>query len=60
LAGAAQDAVLKPNVSKEPLTAEQIAVYRALLEDYTKGRDGGLNLASKTAPFEMSGPSYEE
>ncbi len=38
----------KPKVSSHPLTVEQIAVYRAVLEDYTKGADGALNLAKET------------
>ena len=44
----------KPKVSKEPLTAEQAAVYRALLEDYTNGTDSTLNIANKTYPLEES------
>jgi hypothetical protein len=33
---AAQDHTPKPKVSKDPLTTEQIAVYRAVLENYVK------------------------
>jgi hypothetical protein len=46
----------KPKVSSDPLTAEQSAVYRAVLGDYTKGASGSLNLANKTEPLEGPGP----
>jgi hypothetical protein len=46
----------KPVISKDPLTAEQIAVYRAMLETYTKGdKDSALNIANVTDPFTMNG-----
>ena len=51
---AAQDEVPKPKVSSDPLTAEQIAVYRAVLEDYMKGSDGALNLANQTEPLKRA------
>jgi hypothetical protein len=41
----------KPVISKDPLTAEQIAIYRAVLQDYTQGEDAALNIADVTAPF---------
>lgn len=46
-----QDRTEKPVISKEPLTAEQIAVYRAVLMDYTQGEDTKLNIANITEPF---------
>jgi hypothetical protein len=46
----AQDNSQKPQLSKDPLTADQIAIYRVVLEDYVKGSDGALNLANKTNP----------
>lgn len=42
----------KPKVNSHPLTVEQIAVYRAVLEDYTKGAGGALNLAKETELLE--------
>jgi len=36
-----QEDAPKPKVSDEPLTAEQIAVYRAVLRDYLKGQTAG-------------------
>jgi len=33
-------------VSNDPLTTEQIAVYRAVLGGFLKGSDGALNLAN--------------
>jgi hypothetical protein len=41
----------KPVLSKDPLTAEQIAVYRAVLMRYTGGGDTALNIANVTDPF---------
>jgi hypothetical protein len=38
-------------LSKDPLTAEQIAVYRAILANYTKGVDAALNISNVTDPF---------
>ncbi len=55
LGAATQNEAPKPKVSNEPLTAEQVAVYRAVLEDYTKDADGALNLANKTEPLDQSG-----
>jgi len=54
--GVAQTHDAKPRLSEQPLTAEQIAIYRAVLEDYTKGSDVALNLASRTVPLKISGP----
>jgi hypothetical protein len=59
-AAAAQDEVPKPRVSKDPLTTEQVAVYRAVLKDYVRGSDSSLNLAEKTEPLEQSGPLSDE
>lgn len=50
-----QDRVLKPIVNDAPLTAAQVAIYRAVLEDYAKGSDGKLNVANRTEPLEQSG-----
>lgn len=52
----AEDKQPKPKLSKDPLTTEQIAVYRAVLTNYMQGGKGTLNLANKTEPLEMSGP----
>jgi hypothetical protein len=60
VAGATQEDAPKPKVSKDPLTAEQIAVYRTVLRDYTKGSGGSLNLADKTEPLDQSGPFFDK
>ena len=57
---ATQDDAPKPKVSKAALTAEQIAVYRAVLDDYTKGSDGSLNLANKTEPVDQPAPFFDK
>jgi hypothetical protein len=44
----------KPVISRDPLTVDQVAVYRAVLADYTKGEDSPLNLANRTEPFRMN------
>jgi hypothetical protein len=54
MAAATQDDAPKPKVSKHPFTTEQIAVYRAVLEDYRNGFDGALNVASKSEPLDQS------
>lgn len=55
LSAVAQDDQKKPEVSKDPLTPEQLAVYRAVLADYI-GTDGdaSLNLARQTVPLDPS------
>jgi hypothetical protein len=55
--GATQKAEAPAPSSKEPLTAEQIAIYRAVLIDYFKDSRQWLNLSNKTAPLRLSGPS---
>jgi len=49
-----QENAPKPKVSDDPLTTEQIAVYRAVLSDFLKGSDGALNLANLTEPLDQS------
>jgi hypothetical protein len=60
VAVATQEDAPKPKVSKDPLTAEQIAVYRAVLRGYTNGSDGKLNVANKTEPLDQSGPFFDK
>jgi len=50
----AQDETQKAKVSKDALSDEQMAVYRAVLNDYMKDSSGGtLNLSNKTYPLEL-------
>jgi hypothetical protein len=56
----AQDGAPKPKVSKDSLTAEQIAIYRAVLQDYMKDSDDSLNLADKTVLLDQPGQVSEE
>ena len=60
LAVAAQDNTAKAKISNAPLTAEQIAVYRAVLKDYLRESDGALNLANVTEPLDHSRPMFDE
>ena len=46
-----QDESPKPKVSKDALSDEQLAVYRAVLNDYMKDSRSTLNLSSKTYPL---------
>jgi hypothetical protein len=56
--GAAQNAETpQAKVSSEALTAEQIAVYRTVLENYIKDSKDTLNLANKTESLSLSFPS---
>lgn len=57
---AAQDQTSETKISDEPLTADQIAVYRAVLRDYLKDSDGSLNLANITEPLDQSNKSCFE
>jgi hypothetical protein len=44
-----------PQLSKEPLTNEQVAIYREVLQNYVKDlKDMQLNLANKTVPLDQS------
>jgi hypothetical protein len=51
LAAHAQDNAPKLKVSGESLTAEQIAVYRAALQDIQRDSKDALNLANTTEPI---------
>ena len=55
-----QEGTPKPTVSSDSLTPDQVAVYRAVLRDYTKGSDGALNLANRTEPVDESRPMFDE
>lgn len=58
LASGAQNDASKPKVSSEPLTTEQIAVYRAVLSDYLKVYKGVLNVSNKTELLDQSDSSF--
>ena len=60
LCAVTQDQTPKPKISDEPLTADQIAIYRAVLKDYTKGSKGPLNVANTTEPLDDSRPMFDE
>lgn len=60
LSATAEDKQPKPEISKDPLTHEQVAVYRAVLVDYVKAKDGSLNLADKTEPLARSGSFWPD
>lgn len=45
---------VKPTLSKNPLTDEQVAVYRAFLQFYEHGTDKQLNVADTTEWLDMS------
>jgi len=50
----AQDS--KPELSKTPLSADQIAVYRTFLASYDNGSDGILNLGDRTTQLDFTSP----
>ncbi len=50
----------KPKVSDRPLTAEQLAVYRAVLPRMMDDDKQTINLAVQTVPLETSGPTGDE
>ncbi|HSY90926.1 MAG TPA: hypothetical protein VK812_06105 [Candidatus Binatus sp.] len=43
----------KPSVSADPLTAEQVAIYRAALADFKTGRARTPQIANTTVPLRM-------
>jgi hypothetical protein len=43
-------------VSAVPLTTEQVAIYRTVLEDFLKDSKDRLNVANKSEPLDESGP----
>ena len=50
-----------PKISSEPLTAEQIEIYRAVVNDYIKEtRNAALNVSNKTSPLDLTGPLFEK
>jgi hypothetical protein len=51
LSGAAQSTP-KPKLTVEPLTSEQISIYRAFIADYDNGSKYILNMAQTTDTFE--------
>lgn len=55
-----QDASPKTRVSTDPLTTEQIAIYRAVLKNYMGKSEGPLNIAAKTSTQEPSGPFFDK
>ncbi|MBZ5524507.1 MAG: hypothetical protein LAP21_19890 [Acidobacteriia bacterium] len=44
----------KIELSKDPLTAEQVQIYRVILEHYTQNSDASLNIAVKTQAFDLT------
>jgi hypothetical protein len=48
--GLAKDHRPKPKVSDQPLTEEEVAVYRAVLKYYVHQSGGGLNVSNTTRP----------
>jgi hypothetical protein len=50
----AQEELPKPVLSNHPLTADEVAIFRAVLKGYLKGSRGVLLLADATTPIEQS------
>ena len=50
----------KPKVSEKPLTAEQLAVYRAVLGNWMAQEMPALNLSAQTVPLETTGALGDE
>jgi hypothetical protein len=55
LAAAQEAAESKPKVSDQPLTAEQLAVYRVALHGWMENEVSTINLSVQTIPFPTSG-----
>ena len=54
-AAAQESAETKPRVSDQPLTAEQLAVYRTVLHGWMENEVSAINLSIQTIPFPISG-----
>jgi hypothetical protein len=51
----------EPTLSKTPISAEQLEVYRAFLRSYSNGsRSEHLNLANRTRPLDLTEEKKEE
>ena len=56
----AQNPRPKPKVSGQPLTPEQVAVYRTVLKNYLLKHSGDvLNVADTTEPLKRTGPVFD-
>ena len=55
LAAALEAAETKPKVSDQPLTAEQLAVYRTVLHGWMDNELSTVNLSVQTIPYPTSG-----
>lgn len=55
LAAAQEAAETKPKASDQPLTAEQLAVYRVVLHGWMDNEVSAINLSIRTVPFPTSG-----
>ncbi|HXR40672.1 MAG TPA: hypothetical protein VN776_16330 [Terracidiphilus sp.] len=57
---AAQSAEAPPKVASQPLTAEQLAVYRATLVSWYEGQKAAVNLGVLTDPIAAQGDSVDK
>lgn len=55
LAAAQEAAETRPKVSDQPLTAEQLVVYRVVLHGWMENEVSAINLSIQTIPFPTSG-----
>jgi len=55
----AQDGSPQATLSTEPLTSDQIAVYRTVIADYLKDSNALLNVSSTTEPLDQSDPFFD-
>jgi hypothetical protein len=54
LVALSQEDAPKAKVSSDPLTEEQIAVYRTVLDSYSNGSNATLNVADQTETLDLS------
>jgi hypothetical protein len=57
---AAQNDPPKPKVAKDPLTKEQVEVYRAVLKNYMKDSNSALNVSNRTELLELEEHSFDK
>jgi hypothetical protein len=60
ISATAQNEPSKPKVSKDPLTKEQLQVYRSVLKNYTKDSNVELNVSNRTELLELEDHSFDK
>jgi len=55
-----QSQKMKPNVSDQPFTTEELAVYQAMLSSWFQGEKAAVNLSFQTDAIDTDDPSFDK